>query len=114
MVQTLIPADRQTRIQRLIEEKGIVKVTELSKMFDVTELTIRRDFDVLEKKRILERNREGGGVILTLSQSTGLTNSLSSLSSVLCHFTRNHQYSGMIRSRSRRNGYWKVITHLPL
>ena len=62
MVQTLIPADRQTRIQRLIEEKGIVKVTELSKMFGVTELTIRRDFDVLEKKRILERTH--GGAIL--------------------------------------------------
>lgn len=62
MVQTLIPVDRQTRVQRMIEEKGVVKVTELSKLFGVTELTIRRDFDVLEKRGVLERTH--GGAIL--------------------------------------------------
>ena len=62
MVHTLIPIDRQARVQRMIEEKGIVKVTELSKLFGVTELTIRRDFDVLEKKGVLERTH--GGAIL--------------------------------------------------
>ena len=62
MAQTLIPVDRQARIQRLIEEKGIVKVTELSKLFGVTELTIRRDFDMLEKRGVLERTH--GGAIL--------------------------------------------------
>ncbi len=50
MGQNYIPADRQTRIQNLIQEKGVVKVIELSRMFHVTELTIRRDLDVLEKK----------------------------------------------------------------
>ena len=62
MSQTLIPVDRQNRIQRLIEEKGIVKVAELSRMFGVTELTIRRDFDRLEEKGILDRTH--GGAIL--------------------------------------------------
>lgn len=62
MSQTLIPADRQTRIQRMIERKGIVKVVELSRLFKVTELTIRRDFDTLEKKGVLERTH--GGAIL--------------------------------------------------
>lgn len=62
MNQPLIPADRQKRIQRLVEEKGVAKVTELSKIFDVTELTIRRDFDKLEKKGLLERTH--GGAIL--------------------------------------------------
>lgn len=62
MAQTYIPADRQTRIQRLIEEKGVVKVVELSRMFSVTELTIRRDLDVLEKQGILDRTH--GGAIL--------------------------------------------------
>lgn len=62
MTQTLIPADRQTRIQKLIEEKGIIKVTELSHVFGVTELTIRRDFDILEKRGVLERTH--GGAIL--------------------------------------------------
>ncbi|MBC2703403.1 DeoR/GlpR family DNA-binding transcription regulator [Desulfobacula sp.] len=62
MAQTLIPVDRQARIQKLIEEKGIVRVSELSKLFGVTELTIRRDFDVLEKRGVLERTH--GGAIL--------------------------------------------------
>ncbi|MCP4020742.1 MAG: DeoR/GlpR transcriptional regulator [Desulfobacteraceae bacterium] len=62
MPQTLIPVDRQARIQKLIEEKGVVKVTELNKLFNVTELTIRRDFDILEKKGVLERTH--GGAIL--------------------------------------------------
>ncbi len=62
MAQTLIPVDRQARIQKLIGEKGIVRVSELSKLFGVTELTIRRDFDVLEKRGVLERTH--GGAIL--------------------------------------------------
>ena len=62
MAQTLIPVDRQARIQRLIEKKGIVRVAELSQLFGVTELTIRRDFDYLEKKGVLERTH--GGAIL--------------------------------------------------
>ncbi|MBU8850244.1 MAG: DeoR/GlpR family DNA-binding transcription regulator [Desulfobacterales bacterium] len=62
MAHTLIPVDRQARIQKLIEEKGIIRVIELSKLFGVTELTIRRDFDVLEKKGVLERTH--GGAIL--------------------------------------------------
>lgn len=62
IAQTYIPADRQTRIRRLIKEKGIVKVVELSRMFGVTELTIRRDLDVLEKQGVLDRTH--GGAIL--------------------------------------------------
>ena len=62
MTQTLIPVDRQARIQKLIKEEVIIKVARLSKIFGVTELTIRRDFDVLEKKGVLERTH--GGAIL--------------------------------------------------
>lgn len=62
MAESFIPADRQTRIQKLIQERGIVKVTELSKMFGVTELTIRRDLDVLEDQGVLDRTH--GGAIL--------------------------------------------------
>lgn len=62
MAQTYIPADRQTRIRRIIEEKGVVKVVDLSRRFNVTELTIRRDLDVLEKQGVLDRTH--GGAIL--------------------------------------------------
>lgn len=62
MAESYIPADRQSRIQKLIQEQGIVKVAELSKMFGVTELTIRRDLDVLEQHGVLDRTH--GGAIL--------------------------------------------------
>ncbi len=62
MAEGYIPADRQSRIRRLIQEKGIVKVTELSRMFGVTELTIRRDLDLLEEQGFLDRTH--GGAIL--------------------------------------------------
>ncbi len=62
MAQTYIPADRQTRIRKIVEEKGVAKVVDLSKKFNVTELTIRRDLDVLEKQGVLDRTH--GGAIL--------------------------------------------------
>ncbi len=57
-----IPAERQSKIRSIIEEKGVVKVIDLSKAFNVTELTIRRDLDVLEREGILDRTH--GGAIL--------------------------------------------------
>ena len=60
MVQTtLLPVDRLARIQQMIEKNGVVKVSDLSREFGVTELTIRRDFDRLEEKGLLERTHGG-------------------------------------------------------
>ncbi|RKX75409.1 MAG: DeoR/GlpR transcriptional regulator [Spirochaetes bacterium] len=55
----LIPADRQARIFKQVREKGLVKVADLSQMLDVSEITIRRDLDVLERKGVLERTHGG-------------------------------------------------------
>jgi len=54
-----IPADRQKRIQRLLQESGVVKVTDLSALLDVSEITIRRDLDALERSGELERTHGG-------------------------------------------------------
>jgi len=54
-----IPADRQKRIQRLLQEKGVVKVTDLSALLGVSEITIRRDLDTLERNGELERTHGG-------------------------------------------------------
>ncbi len=56
-----IPADRQNKILRLLRERGTVKVANLSKLLSVSEITIRRDLDVLERKGLLER-AHGGAV----------------------------------------------------
>lgn len=58
----LIPADRQKRITELIRERGVVRVNDLSKQFQVSVLTIRRDLDLLEENGVLERSH--GGAVL--------------------------------------------------
>jgi DeoR family transcriptional regulator, fructose operon transcriptional repressor len=58
-----IPAERQQRIHRLAEERGIIGVAELSALLEVSEITIRRDLDVMERRGVLERAR--GGAICT-------------------------------------------------
>ena len=57
--ETLLPADRRKKIQEIVQQKGVVKVSDLSQLFGVSELTIRRDLDILERKDILERTHGG-------------------------------------------------------
>ncbi len=54
---------RRTIILEKLETKGQVNVTDLSKQFEVSEVTIRNDFLQLEKKNMLIRAR--GGAIKT-------------------------------------------------
>ncbi len=61
----MIPADRQNRIIDLLKERGVVRVQELSELFTVSVLTIRRDLDVLEQRGLLERSH--GGAVLRQS-----------------------------------------------
>ncbi|MCF7943645.1 MAG: DeoR/GlpR family DNA-binding transcription regulator [Spirochaetia bacterium] len=56
-------AGRQKRIIELIQRDGYVRVPELSKALDVSDITIRRDLALLEKKNLLERTH--GGAIST-------------------------------------------------
>lgn len=74
-----IPAERQLRIHRLAEERGIISVAELSSLLEVSEITIRRDLAVLERRGVLDRAR-GGAVcthrvrVETLFSQKGLEN----------------------------------------
>lgn len=52
---TQMPAARQAAIYALAQQKGVVKVADLAEEFGVTEMTIRRDLEVLERKGLLER-----------------------------------------------------------
>ncbi|MDA3955214.1 DeoR/GlpR family DNA-binding transcription regulator [Oceanispirochaeta sp.] len=54
---------RQKRIIELIQRDGHVRVLDLSKLLNVSEITIRRDLALLEKKDSLERTH--GGAIST-------------------------------------------------
>ncbi len=56
---SLIPADRQRQILELVNRNKVVNVNELSLLFSVSELTIRRDLDSLAKRGYVERTHGG-------------------------------------------------------
>lgn len=55
----MLTEERQKAIQAYLAKKGNVSVAELYKMFDVSEMTIRRDLKDLEKKGLLRRTYGG-------------------------------------------------------
>ena len=56
-------SERHKRIIELLQRDGHVRVPELSKFLEVSEITIRRDLSLMEKKSLLERIH--GGAIST-------------------------------------------------
>jgi len=52
--------ERRAKILELLDKQGQVRVTQLTAMFGVSEVTIRNDLDKLEEKRLLIKTRGGG------------------------------------------------------
>lgn len=57
--QELHVDDRRSKILELLAQKGKVRVTELSKLFEISEVTIRNDLSELEANGLLERVHGG-------------------------------------------------------
>ena len=55
----MLPLERQNRIMELLSMEGAVSVSKLSAELDVTEETIRRDLEKLEKNESLRRTHGG-------------------------------------------------------
>ena len=64
----MLVAERQRKIVELVNQRLSVRVTELSKIFSVTEETIRRDLEKLEKENLLMRSH-GGAVSIEEDQA---------------------------------------------
>lgn len=58
----MLVAERREKIKQLVQQKHIVKVNELATLYQVTEETIRRDLENLEKEGWLKRSH--GGAIM--------------------------------------------------
>ncbi|MEJ2169976.1 MAG: DeoR/GlpR family DNA-binding transcription regulator [Desulfobacterales bacterium] len=54
-----LPAERQQRILEILKEEFSIRSSNLSEMLGVSEMTIRRDFDLLEKQGLVERTHGG-------------------------------------------------------
>lgn len=55
----MLVADRHQKIVEVVNERKSIRVTELSQLFSVTEETIRRDLEKLEKEEKLVRSHGG-------------------------------------------------------
>lgn len=58
----MLAIDRSKKIMSLLQKDGSVMVPQLSKLFDVTEETVRRDLEKLENDGLLKRTH--GGAVL--------------------------------------------------
>lgn len=65
--QALLAAERHEKIVELVNERGGIRVSELSELLGVTEETIRRDLDRLEEEGRLRRSH--GGAVSVREQS---------------------------------------------
>ncbi|MBS4207834.1 DeoR/GlpR family DNA-binding transcription regulator [Bacillus sp. FJAT-50079] len=63
----MLAAERHRKIVELVNERSSIRVSELSKAFSVTEETIRRDLEKLEKAQQLRRSH-GGAVSIVKDQ----------------------------------------------
>ncbi len=54
-----LPAERYRRIQEVLRERQVVRVSTLSELLGVSEVTVRRDLEALERKGVLERTHGG-------------------------------------------------------
>lgn len=64
----MLVAERAEKIVQLVNERGSIRVSELSEIFEVTEETIRRDLDKLEQAGRLRRSH-GGAIRVQEHQS---------------------------------------------
>ena len=55
----MIPIERQQAILDLLDKNPSIQVTDLVALFDVSEMTIRRDLDMLERRGLLRRVHGG-------------------------------------------------------
>ncbi len=58
----MLAIERRRKITEIVQESHSIKVSEMSKIFNVTEETIRRDLQILESNKVIKKTY-GGAVI---------------------------------------------------
>src|SRR5207342_3289223 len=61
-VDLLLPAERHRRIQEFLQEHRAARVSTLAEQLGVSEVTVRRDLEDLERRGLLERTH-GGAIV---------------------------------------------------
>ena len=73
-----LPAERHRRIQELLRQHRVVRVSVLSETMGVSEVTIRRDLEALERRGLLERTHGGAVATQWMRSEPGYLEAISS------------------------------------
>jgi DeoR family fructose operon transcriptional repressor len=73
-----LPAERHRRIQELVRDHHVVRVSVLSDLMGVSEVTIRRDLEALERRGLLERTHGGAVATRWMRAEPGYVEAISS------------------------------------
>ena len=57
----MVAEQRRQQILELIEQQGSIRISNLGRLFNVTDMTIRRDIDHLSELGLVRRVHGGGG-----------------------------------------------------
>lgn len=55
----LLAGERRRQMAELVEQLGVLRISELAEQFEVSDETVRRDFSILEEKGLLTRSHGG-------------------------------------------------------
>lgn len=96
----MLPVERQSRIVDLLREQNVLKVESIAKLFQVSDMTVRRDFEKLEKAGVAKRCYGGLSLCpeITLDvdfqQRAGFNLDAKEAIASYCyeHFMGNHQF----------------------
>jgi DeoR/GlpR family transcriptional regulator of sugar metabolism len=69
LMEPMLPTERRQRILDIIAHELTIRVSSLSDMLDVSEMTIRRDLDLLKVRGLVERTH--GGAVFVKRRSPG-------------------------------------------
>ena len=61
----MLQKERQNKIIELLKQQKTVKIKELAELFDVSIITIRRDFDILEESGVIKKIYGGAMLVET-------------------------------------------------
>jgi DeoR/GlpR family transcriptional regulator of sugar metabolism len=64
-----MPKERLEQILQLVDERGFLSVAELSDLLDVSEMTIRRDLEQLDRQKRLQRTYGGAASLRTSNEN---------------------------------------------
>jgi DeoR family transcriptional regulator, fructose operon transcriptional repressor len=81
-VEPPLPAERHERIQEVLRARQAVRVSTLSELLGVSEITVRRDLEALEQRGLLERTHGGAMSTRRLSVEPRYDDSISANASL--------------------------------